>query len=41
MWARRAPPTTTTSYGGTVVRIEPGDSRGWDFRDDLEAMGVL
>ena len=28
-------------YGGTVVRIEPGDSRGWDFRDDLEAMGVL
>ena len=27
--------------GGTVVRIEPGDSRGWDFRDDLEAMGVL
>jgi PPOX class probable F420-dependent enzyme len=28
-------------HGGTVVRIEPGDSRGWDFRDDLEAMGVL
>ena len=28
-------------YGGTVVRIEPGDMRGWDFRDDLEAMGVL
>jgi PPOX class probable F420-dependent enzyme len=27
--------------GGTIVRIEPGDSRGWDFRDDLEAMGVL
>ena len=27
--------------GGTVVRIEPGDTRGWDFRDDLEAMGVL
>ena len=28
-------------YGGTVVRIEPGESRGWDFRDDLKAMGVL
>lgn len=27
--------------GGTVVRIEPGESRGWDFRDDLHAMGVL
>lgn len=27
--------------GGTVVRIEPTDSRGWDFRDDLEAMGVF
>jgi PPOX class probable F420-dependent enzyme len=27
--------------GGTVVRIEPGDARGWDFRDDLDAMGVL
>ena len=27
--------------GGTIVRIEPGESRGWDFRDDLEAMGVL
>jgi PPOX class probable F420-dependent enzyme len=27
--------------GGTIVRIEPGDTRGWDFRDDLEAMGVL
>lgn len=27
--------------GGTIVRIEPGDSRGWDFRDDLETMGVL
>ena len=29
------------SHGGTVVRIEPGESRGWDFRDDLKAMGVL
>lgn len=29
------------SHGGTIVRIEPGDIRGWDFRDDLEAMGVL
>lgn len=29
------------SHGGTVVRIEPGESRGWDFRDDLQAMGVL
>lgn len=28
-------------HGGTVVRIEPGDTRGWDFADDLEAMGVL
>ena len=28
-------------HGGTVVRIEPGDMRGWDFRDDLETMGVL
>lgn len=27
--------------GGTIVRIEPGETRGWDFRDDLEAMGVL
>ncbi len=26
---------------GTVVRIEPGETRGWDFRDDLEAMGVF
>lgn len=25
---------------GAVIRIEPGDSRGWDFRDDLAAMGV-
>lgn len=29
------------SHGGTVIRIEPGQSRGWDFRDDLQAMGVL
>ncbi len=28
------------SHDGVVVRIEPGDTRGWDFRDDLEAMGV-
>ncbi len=27
--------------GGTVVRIEPGETRGWDFADDLAAMGVL
>jgi PPOX class probable F420-dependent enzyme len=27
--------------GGVVVRIEPGEARGWDFRDDLEAMGLL
>jgi PPOX class probable F420-dependent enzyme len=27
--------------GGTVVRIEPGETRGWNFRDDLGAMGVL
>ena len=28
------------SHEGVVVRIEPGDTRGWDFRDDLEEMGV-
>ncbi|MFL5710311.1 MAG: PPOX class F420-dependent oxidoreductase [Chloroflexota bacterium] len=28
-------------HGGTVARIEPGHARGWDFRDDLAAMGVL
>ena len=28
-------------HGGTIVRIEDGQSRGWDFRDDLEAMGVF
>jgi PPOX class probable F420-dependent enzyme len=28
------------SHDGVVVRIESGDRRGWDFRDDLEAMGV-
>jgi PPOX class probable F420-dependent enzyme len=27
--------------GGTVLRIEPGDARGWDFRDDLTEMGVF
>ena len=26
--------------GGTVARIEPGETRGWDFADDLEEMGV-
>jgi PPOX class probable F420-dependent enzyme len=26
---------------GAVIRIEPGESRGWDFRDDLAAMGVI
>ena len=29
------------SDGGAVVRIEPGESRGWDFGDDLQAMGAL
>ena len=28
------------SHAGVVVRIESGDRRGWDFRDDLGAMGV-
>ena len=28
------------SHEGVVVRIESGDRRGWDFRDDLAAMGV-
>ena len=28
-------------YGGVVVRIEPGDARGWDFRDDLDGHGGL
>jgi PPOX class probable F420-dependent enzyme len=27
-------------HGGTIARIEPGDARGWDFRDDLTEMGV-
>lgn len=27
--------------GGTIARIEPGETRGWDFRDDLTEMGVL
>ena len=27
--------------GGTVARIEPGETRGWDFRDDLTEMGVI
>jgi PPOX class probable F420-dependent enzyme len=27
--------------GGVVVRVEPHATRGWDFRDDLEAMGVM
>lgn len=27
--------------GGVIARIEPGDTRGWDFADDLTAMGVL
>ncbi len=25
---------------GIIVRIEPTEARGWDFRDDLTAMGV-
>ena len=28
-------------YGGMVVRLEAGESRGWDFRDDLQATGVF
>jgi PPOX class probable F420-dependent enzyme len=28
-------------HGGTVLRVEPGDARGWDFRDDLTEMGVF
>ncbi len=27
--------------GGTVLRVDPGDARGWDFRDDLTDMGVF
>jgi PPOX class probable F420-dependent enzyme len=27
--------------GGTIARIEPGEMRGWDFRDDLTEMGVF
>jgi PPOX class probable F420-dependent enzyme len=27
--------------GGTIARIEPGETRGWDFRDDLTEMGVF
>lgn len=27
-------------HGGTVLRVEPGDARGWSFRDDLIEMGV-
>ena len=27
--------------GGTIARIEPGETRGWDFRDDLTDMGVF
>lgn len=26
--------------GGTVIRIEGDQTRGWDFADDLSAMGV-
>jgi PPOX class probable F420-dependent enzyme len=26
---------------GVIVRIEPGDARGWDFRDDLAAKGLV
>jgi PPOX class probable F420-dependent enzyme len=28
-------------HGGTIARIEPGEMRGWDFRDDLTEMGVI
>ena len=34
-------PSTTTTRGGTVARIEPGETRGWDFRDDLTEMGLF
>jgi PPOX class probable F420-dependent enzyme len=27
--------------GGTIIRVEGTATRGWDFRDDLEAMGVM
>ena len=27
--------------GGTIARIEPGEMRAWDFRDDLTEMGLL
>ena len=27
--------------GGTIARIEPGEARAWDFRDDLTEMGVF
>jgi len=26
---------------GSIIRIEPGETRGWDFVDDLIAMGVF
>jgi PPOX class probable F420-dependent enzyme len=29
------------TVGGTVARIEPGEARGWDFRDDLAEMGLI
>jgi len=42
--ARYVGPEAASFYdderGGTIVRIVPPDSRGWDFGDDLEAMGV-
>ncbi len=27
--------------GGTIIRVEGAATRGWDFADDLAAMGVL
>ncbi len=27
--------------GGTAARIEPGEMRAWDFRDDLSEMGLF
>ena len=27
--------------GGTIARVEPGEMRAWDFRDDLTEMGLL
>jgi PPOX class probable F420-dependent enzyme len=33
-------PIYPDGMAGEVVRIEPGETRGWDFVDDMTAMGV-